>query len=331
MHLKNHFCSQFLFAKSPVDANHRDLDDVGGGALNGCVHGVSLGVASDDGVSRVDVRKIAAASEGSENITRFPRFFHTLGNVVFDARISVEITVYELLRFRSGDFHSFRQAEGGNAIDDAKVGGLCLSSFIAADVFQWLVEDAGSGGGVNVFSFAEVLDEVLVLAQVRHDAQFDLRVVSREEDISRSRHESLANFSPVFPSDRYVLKIRVRGTQASCGGDRLVKGRVNAMSLGVDEFGQGFDVGAEEFFQASVCQNLSNDGVAGANSLKDFLARLILSAFRFLGFLVEFQFVKEHFSHLPRRGQHEGMTGEFEDFLFQQLHAFRELLGGLSQ
>ena len=108
MHLKNHFCSQFLFAKSPVDANHRDLDDVGGGALNGCVHGVSLGVASDDGVSRVDVRKIAAASEGSENITRFPRFFHALGNVVFDARISVEITVYELLRFRSGDFHSLR-------------------------------------------------------------------------------------------------------------------------------------------------------------------------------------------------------------------------------
>ena len=63
VYLENHLAADSLGLEALVDANHRHLDDVGGGALNGRIDGVTLSKTSDGGVVGVDIRQIATTAE----------------------------------------------------------------------------------------------------------------------------------------------------------------------------------------------------------------------------------------------------------------------------
>ena len=58
---------------------------------------------------------------------------------------------------------------------------------------------------MDVIAFVEGFNHVSVATEVRHDAEFDLRVVGREEFASFFGDECLANLLAIFVSDRYVL------------------------------------------------------------------------------------------------------------------------------
>ena len=60
-----------------------------------------------------------------------------------------------------------------------------------------------------ILAVAESIDEMRVTAQMCHDAEFYLRVVSRYDDSVRpARYKSLSDFlAPLCPY-RYVLQIR---------------------------------------------------------------------------------------------------------------------------
>jgi hypothetical protein len=45
----------------------------------------------------------------------------------------------------------------------------------------------GGGGAVDVGILGEGLEQARVAGQVRHDAQLDLRIVGRDDDVSRAR------------------------------------------------------------------------------------------------------------------------------------------------
>ena len=60
--LEEHFGLIGLFAEELVDADHGDLDHVGGGALDGHVDGGALGVLAQAGIGGGEVGVMAAAA-----------------------------------------------------------------------------------------------------------------------------------------------------------------------------------------------------------------------------------------------------------------------------
>ena len=56
MHLQDHLGLDAFLLETVVDAHHRQLDDVGSGALDGRIDGVALAETSHHCVSRIDVR-----------------------------------------------------------------------------------------------------------------------------------------------------------------------------------------------------------------------------------------------------------------------------------
>ena len=123
VHLNEHSGLQSLFPDALVDTYHRHFDDVRRGALNGRIDGIPFRHAPDDGVSGIDVAQIPPSAHDGFHILFFPGFFHCLFHVSFDARIEFEIAVNQFLALLPADVQPFRQSPGGNAVNDAEIGG----------------------------------------------------------------------------------------------------------------------------------------------------------------------------------------------------------------
>ena len=100
---------------------------------------------------------------------------------------------------------------------------------------------------MQVMTFAEDAHHVFVLRKVRHNAQFYLTVVGREEEAARIGYECLAYLFAVLAANGNVLKVRVRRGESSGGGNCLVKGRMYVLSFLVYKLRKGIDIGAEKF------------------------------------------------------------------------------------
>lgn len=66
---------------------------------------------------------------------------------------------------------------------------------------------------------------------------------------------------PALAADRDVLQIGIVRLEAPGGCDGLTKGGVDAPGGGVDEVGQGGDVGAEEFAALPILEQVADDGM----------------------------------------------------------------------
>ena len=63
VYLENHLATDAFGLEALEDVDHGDLDDVGSGALNRGIDGVTLSKATNDAVGRVDVRQITTTTE----------------------------------------------------------------------------------------------------------------------------------------------------------------------------------------------------------------------------------------------------------------------------
>ena len=112
MDLQNHAGTEVLGLETAVDACHSNLYYVGGGALDGGVDGVALGISANHGVVAVDVAQIATAVECGLGVTLLAGAVYALLHILMNARISLEITVYEGFCFGATHVETFSQAEG---------------------------------------------------------------------------------------------------------------------------------------------------------------------------------------------------------------------------
>ena len=174
MYLQDHLALQLLCLETLVDADHRQLDDIGRAALDRGVDGVAFGITADNGVARVDIRQVTFPFEDGLDIAVLASGLDALVHVFLDSRIGLEITLDQLLRLGSGNTESFGQAEDRDTIDDTEVGGLRLATHVARHLIERDAIDLGCRGGVDIHAALEGLDHVRILTEVRHDAQLDL-------------------------------------------------------------------------------------------------------------------------------------------------------------
>lgn len=69
VYLQDHVGGKALFFQTAAYAGHRDLDDVGGGALHGVVHGRALAKAAELRIFGLELRNVATAAVHGLGVT----------------------------------------------------------------------------------------------------------------------------------------------------------------------------------------------------------------------------------------------------------------------
>ncbi len=91
--LEGHEGTEFTAGDFGVDAEHGDLDEVGGSALQRRVDGSTFGEAALVGIAGLDVGDGADAAEGGANLLRAADFFERGFNERCDAGVAGEVAV----------------------------------------------------------------------------------------------------------------------------------------------------------------------------------------------------------------------------------------------
>ena len=185
---------------------------------------------------------------------------------------------------------------------------------------------------MNVGSAAEGFYHVGILAQMGHDAKFDLRIVGGEENtVFVFGCKGFPDFTSQLIAYRNVLQVRIGRTEAAGRGDCLVVGRVDLAGFRVDQFGQGVDIGAEQLLQPAIFEQLSHDGMFGTHFFQYFFTRAIAACLCLPRFLFYLEVIEKDFADLPGGIDVELHSCQFVDLFLQLLECGRQFLGRLFQ
>ena len=207
-------------AQRVVAAHHRDLDDVGRGALDDRVDREPLAELARLPVARADLGDLAAAAEQRADVAVVLGLRDGVGHELRDGREALEVAVDELLRLLLLDLQAVGEPVGGEPVDDPVVDHLRLGAHADREVLGRGVEDLGRGLGVDVLAALEDLAQHVLAGDVGEHAQLDLGVVDREQDVAGLGDEAGADLAARLGADRDVLQVRVdRGQPAGGGGD----------------------------------------------------------------------------------------------------------------
>ena len=100
---------------------------------------------------------------------------------------------------------------------------------------------------VNVFALLECVDQRVVFGEVRQHPQLNLRIISRNQQVSLVGDKRSPDFASELGANRDVLEVWIRRGEPSCGRADLVEGGVQASAFGVDQCRQGIDVRTLQF------------------------------------------------------------------------------------
>src|ERR1039458_9572043 len=268
--LEGHARAQAARGDFGVDAEHCELDEVGGGALQRRVDGGTLGESAHVGVARLDVGDGADAAEVRAHGLVAANGFEGLVDEAADAGVALEVSIDVGAGFLLVDAELRGQTERGDAVDDAEVDGLGAGSGLLVELGDGDAEDFGSGEGVDVLAGAVGVEQQRVLREVGHQAQLDLRVVGGHEQVAGCGDEGGANLAAKRGADGDVLQGGVGGGEAAGGGADLVEGGVYA-AFGVDQGGQRVEVGGAELGKLAVFEDERGDGVMLGELFEDVL------------------------------------------------------------
>ena len=101
-------------------------------------------------------------------------------HVFLNGRVFAEIGVDELGGIGAGDGEALREAEGGDAVDDAEVDHFRAGAHFAGDFLGGYAVDFCGGDGVDVGTVLEGGDHGGIAGEGGHDAELDLGVVAGE-------------------------------------------------------------------------------------------------------------------------------------------------------
>ena len=316
MDLDQELALQMAFFQFVLDSVHGQLDDIGGAALDRRVHGRPFGKGPAREVLAVDFRQRPAAAEHGDGHARFLGRGDEAVHVVVDRVVAGKIRIDVFLGFLAGNGDIPGQAEVADAIDDAEVDGLGMGPFFRRDLVQGDAEDFRRRPAVDVLALLEAVDHSRVLGQVSQEAQFDLRIVARDDVvIAFAGHEEGAYLAALFGPDGDILQIRVGTAQTSRRRDHLVEMGIDAPRFRHDERFQAIEISGNEFLQGPEVQNLVDHGMLVAQGVEDGTVRRIAR----LGLLDDrqLQLLEEDDAELFRRIDVEGLAGVVVNGFFQ--------------
>ncbi len=179
---------------------------------------------------------------------------------------------------------------------------------------------------MDVEARVEGVQHVLVLGQRGDDAELNLRVVRRQQQVVVvAGHEGAAYLAAPFGADGDVLQVGVGGGEAARGSDSLVVDSMQSARGGVDELGEAIEIGAHQLADGAVLQYQRDDGVLIRELGEDVFGGGVLlggGARRLVGHL---QLLVEYVAQLLRRADVEAFAGQPVDFLLDGVALLGEL------
>ena len=153
---------------------------------------------------------------------------------------------------------------------------------------------------------------------MRHDAQFDLRVVGGHNQTACGRGKGAAHAAAFGCADGDVLQVGIAAGEPAGDGDGLGIGGVYAAGARVDHFGQLVGVGGFEFGQAAVFQDDFGQGVVGRKLFEHgFVGGDAAGCGFFQPFGGDAHFVEQDFLQLLGRIEIKRLSGRLKRLLFE--------------
>ena len=152
---------------------------------------------------------MALATVHGDGIAVLMRERHGLVEICAHTGIRLEVAVDHLLRLGPRNLERRGKPVRLLAIDDAEVHGLGATSQLRGDLLDGNPKDASGGGRVEVGTFVEGRDQVLVTREVREKPQLDLRVVAGEKDRSLGHREGSPHAMPQLRAGGDVLQVGI--------------------------------------------------------------------------------------------------------------------------
>ena len=258
----------FLSPSSAINADHGQLDQVGGGALQRRIDGGALGKPAHIGVLAQDVGNGTNAAEQRRHLLIAAGSFECLVNEAAHALVAFEIGVDVCLGFLGVNPQSLREPEGRESVHDAEVHHLGAAAMLGLHHQRRNAEDLRGGEGVDVVAAAEGVDQQRVVGEMRQQAELDLRIVGGEQHAAGLGDEGGANFAAEFGADGNVLQVRVLRRQPAGGGIRRVEGGVQAARAVVEQQWQRVHVSGFQLGELPVFQHQARDFVLGGQAFE---------------------------------------------------------------
>src|SRR5450756_102592 len=266
VHLEDEPRAQLAPGELAAHRHHGHLDDVGGRALEHGVDRQALAQRAQAVVGGAQLRHGPAPPEQRGDVA-IPR---RLGDHAFaefaDLGVLGEVGVDERLGLLHRDVDLFRQAEGGEAVHDAEVGGLGVFALALGDLFRRDPGDGRRGDAVDVLAAVIGVEQRRLLREQRHEAQLDLRVVGNYEPAAVLGHETGADLGAQVGAHGDVLQVGIGAGEAPGGRDRLLEGAVHAPRARVDVLGQRLEVGVEQLGVLAPLLDGRHDGMPVAQT-----------------------------------------------------------------
>jgi len=175
--LKNETGIQTALTERAIYGKHGELDHVGGGALNGTVHGDAFAERHQGLFGGGQLGNFAASAEECGNEAVAMCLLHHSGEILGHLGIAGEVALDIAGGFGFCDADILRKREIADAVDDAEIDRLCGLAHFGRDLILRNAEHLRGGYGVNVDAVTEGADHGLVTRNVGKQTQFDLRIV----------------------------------------------------------------------------------------------------------------------------------------------------------
>src|SRR6266550_1704924 len=241
-----------LLGEGPVDADHGDLDEIGGGALEWRVGRRALSEGADVEVAIAQLGNVAAAAEDGLDVAVLPGGGDSAIEPGADAREPGEVRADELLRFLLGDAELAGEGERPLTVDRAEIDRLGARAHLGRDLVLRHAEDDRRGLAMDVAPLLERLHERRVPREGGEQAQLDLRVVGRQQDRAGRRHERAADGLAARGPHGDVLEVRVGAREPAGCRAGLVEARMDAPGRRVHVARERVHVGGPELRQLAV-------------------------------------------------------------------------------
>ena len=130
MNLQNHLRLKAFRGQAAIKFDHGELNEIGGGALHGRVHGCALGEIAHIGLGRIDFGDLANAAEESACDAGLTRFGDLTIEELFDAAVALEISGNELRGLFLVNAELLGQAEGRKTVNHAEIDDFCDAAML---------------------------------------------------------------------------------------------------------------------------------------------------------------------------------------------------------
>ena len=140
--------------------------------------------------------------------------------------------------------------------------------------------------------------EFLITAQLRYDAQFNLRVICRQQQIIFILWDRLCGFLFLFSTNRIFWRFGLSELKRPSYRDYLIVGSVNPACLRIYQIQAKHPRKYFSISQVPEIQNASNNRMLVFKFTQHILRGGILSRFCFGRLLHNFQYIKQNFPNL---------------------------------